>query len=147
MKIWKVIFATLVIFSAGVLAGGILFKTLTPSPRPPLPDYLAQQFFQARLKKELELSMDQTQRIDRIFFESRERRKVLYDLISPEMQKELQEVRDNIRAVLTPPQQDKFEQLLKQPPHRPDGPRRSRSGTNATNSARMMPANMPPVDR
>ena len=134
MKVWKVILATMVIFVAGAFAGGLLVKTLWP----PVPEILSRQFFQARLKKELQLTADQTNRIDKIFAESKERLKIIEGLIAPEKQKELQEVRDNIRAILTPEQREKFEQLLKQPPHRPDGQRRGpRSGTNSTNSVKM----------
>lgn len=136
MKIWKVILATIVIFAAGALAGGMLVKSLTPeAAKPPVPPILFQQRFQERLKKELQLSADQTNRIDKIFHESNARIKILWDLVGPEMQKERQEVRESIRGSLTPEQREKFEQLLKEPPHRPDGSRRPRSGTNSTNSA------------
>jgi Spy/CpxP family protein refolding chaperone len=138
VKIWKVILATIVIFVAGALVGGLLVKTLTPPaplPKPPVPGILSQQRFQERLKKELDLTADQTNRIDRIFSESKARIEILWGLIGPEVQKERQEVHDNIRAILTPEQGEKFEQLLKQSTHRTDGQRRPRPGTNATNSA------------
>ena len=135
MKIWKVILATIVIFAAGALAGGILVKTRGPKPaitKPPVPQILSQQRFQSKLKEKLELSPEQTNRIDRIFAESNERIRILWGLIGPELQKELTEVRDNIRSELTPEQREKFEQLLKS--HRSDGRRGSRGSTNQTNS-------------
>ncbi len=136
MKIWKVILATVVIFAAGMLAGGILVKTVGPKPplpKPLVPQILAQQRFQSRLKEKLELTPEQTNRIDRIFAESNERIRILWGLIGPELQKELTEVRDSIRAELTAEQREKFEQLLIS--HRPDGRRAPRGGTNQTNSA------------
>ena len=136
MKIWKVILATVVIFAAGALAGGILVKTLGPKPdiaKPPVPGILSQQRFQSRLKEKLELTPEQTNRIDKIFAESNERIRILWGLIGPELQKELKEVRDNSRAELSPEQRDKFEQLLKS--HRSDGRRGSRGPTNQTNSS------------
>jgi hypothetical protein len=126
VKVWKVILATIVIFAAGAIAGGILVKTLWA----PVPEILSRQFFQARLKRELQLSADQTNRIDKIFSESNERLKIIRGLVAPEEKKELQEVRDSIRAILTAEQREKFEQLLKQP-HRPDGQRRRPGGTNS----------------
>jgi hypothetical protein len=137
VKIWKVIFATIVIFAAGALAGGILarnFRVSALASSPPVPGVLSQERFQTRLKKELLLSADQTNRIDKIFGESNERIKILWGLIGPEVQKERQEVRENIRAILNPGQREKFEQLLKEPPRRPDGQRRGPHGTNFTNS-------------
>ena len=129
MKIWKVILATIVIFAAGALAGGLLVKTLTPPPpppKPPVPPIISQQRFQDKLKRELQLNADQTNRMDKIFHESNARIKILWDLVGPEMQKERQEVYENIRAILNAEQREKFEQLLKQS-HRPDGQRRSRA--------------------
>ena len=137
MKIWKVILATIVIFAAGAFAGGIFVKTLTPAPpppKPPAPPVLSQQRFQEKLKRELLLSADQTNRIDKIFGESNARIKILWDLVGPEMQKERQEVRESIRAILTPEQRDAFEKLLKEPPHRPDGQRRSGHGSTNQNA-------------
>lgn len=136
MKLWKVILATIVIFAAGAFMGGMLVKALTPRSQSPVPPHLLQQHFQARLKKELNLSGDQTNRIDKIFAESAANMKILWDLIGPEVEAEKRDVRGKIRGDLTPEQREKFEQLLKQPPHRPDGQRRgARGGTNLTNSA------------
>jgi Spy/CpxP family protein refolding chaperone len=139
VKIWKVILATLVIFAAGMFAGGIAvnkFRPAPPPPKPPVPPILSQHRFQEKLKKELQLTADQTNRIDRIFAESNARIKIIWDLLGPEMQKERKEVYESIRAELTPEQREKFEQLLKEPPRRPDGQRRgSHPGTNQTNTA------------
>ena len=138
MKIWKVILATIVIFVAGAFAGGMLVKLSRPKPETPPPPFLTQQFFKERLKKELHLTADQTNRIDKIFSDSGANMKILWDLIGPEVEAEKREVRDKIRKELTAEQREKFEQLLKQPPHRPEGPRRPR-GTNSTNSVKLAP--------
>jgi hypothetical protein len=137
VKIWKVILATIMIFAAGAFAGALFVKSRTPPVLPAkahVPGIISQERFQARLKKELALTADQTNRVDKVFAESNERIKILWSLIGPEVQKERQEVYESIRAILTPEQREKFEQLLKQPPHRPDG-RRGPRGTNQTNSA------------
>jgi len=144
VKIWKVILATIVIFAAGVFAGGMFVKFNTPQtsqPKPPVPGILSQQHFQARLKQELQLTADQTNRIDKIFADSKERIKILWNLIGPEVQKERQEVHENIRAILTPEQREKFEQLLKEPPHRPDPRRGPRPETNGANSPKILQPN------
>ena len=143
MKIWKVILATIVIFAAGAFSGGLLVKSLkppAPSAKAPVPPVLSQQRFQEKLKRELQLTADQTNRIDKIFSESNARIKILWELVGPEMQKERHEVYESIRGILTSEQRQRFEQLLKQSPHRPDGQRRgSRGGTNQTNSATSFP--------
>lgn len=123
MKIWKAILATLVIFAAGMFAGGLVAKkVLPPKPLPvAAPPVDMQQRFYQKLKKELELTADQTNRLDKIFVEGNARVKIIWDLMAPELQKERQEVYENIRAVLNPPQREKFEQLTKErPPRRPD---------------------------
>jgi len=140
VKVWKVILATLVIFAAGALSGGLLVKSLTPpplQPKPPIPPVLAQERFQAKLKRELQLTADQTNRIDRIFHESNARIKILWELVGPEMQKELQEVHAGIRNELTPEQRQKFEQLLKHP--RSDSTRRGPRGTNSLSGTNLAP--------
>jgi Spy/CpxP family protein refolding chaperone len=139
VKIWKVILATLVIFAAGAFAGGWWVKSNIPVAGPAkdsIPPILSQQHFQARLKKELNLTADQTNRIDKIFAESNEQVKAMWGLLRPELQKERQEVAKNIRAILTAEQRETFEKLLKEPPRRQGGPGRPR-GTNQTNSAAM----------
>jgi Spy/CpxP family protein refolding chaperone len=123
VKIWKAILATLVIFAAGMFAGGMVAKkVIPPKPLPmPAPPVDMQQRFYQKLKKELELTADQTNRLDKIFVEGNARVKIIWDLMAPELQKERQEVYENIRAVLNPQQREKFEQLTKErPPRRPD---------------------------
>ena len=143
MKIWKVILATIVIFAAGAFVGGTMVKvrtarsaTVTPTKSAP-PSALLQERFQARLKKELQLNADQTNRIDKIFAESNARIKILWELVGPEMQKERQEVRESIRGILTPEQRETFEKLLKESQHRSDGRRNSRPGTNSMSSTNL----------
>lgn len=135
MKIWKVILATLVIFAAGAFTGVVVTKARAPKvlpAEPPVPPVLGQQRFQHKLKKELELTGDVTNRIDKIFADSNARIKIIWDLLNPEMQKELKEVRDNIRAELTPEQREKFEQMLKA--HREGFRRSGPRGTNQISS-------------
>lgn len=139
MKIWKVIIATLVIFAAGFVTGSLVKKRPAPAvpapapvrTEPPNPLLLQQRFLEHRMKRELDLTPEQAERIEKIFADSRERLKILMDLIGPELQGELGDVRDRIRAELRPDQQDRFEQLLKGrrgegrrgPPMLEDGPR------------------------
>lgn len=146
MKIWKVILATLVIFAAGAVTGALFIKKSTPPPVPQKPaervpsPIIVQQRFLERLDKELQLSPDQRSHLEKVFAESRERMKILWDLIGPEMDAELREVRDKIRSELRPEQRARFEELVKQRPHhnpggeRSRGPRGSDSTTLRTNS-------------
>lgn len=149
MKIWKAILATLVIFAAGMFAGSMVTRNvLPPKPlAPPAPPVDMQQRFYQKLKRELALTADQTNRLDKIFVEGNARVKIIWDLMAPELQKERQEVYENIRAVLNPEQREKFEKLSKERTHKPDGegPRRgSKPGeTNRTKEPR--PGSPPPA--
>jgi len=122
VKIWKVILATLVIFAAGMFAGGLVAKKVFPQKPLPIaaPPVDMQQRFYQKLKRELELTADQTNRLDKIFVEGNARVKIIWDLMAPELQKERQEVYENIRAVLNPEQREKFEQLTKERPRKSD---------------------------
>jgi Spy/CpxP family protein refolding chaperone len=123
VKLWKAILATLVIFAAGMFAGGMVAKKIIPQkplPMPAPPVDMQQRFYQ-KLKRELELTADQTNRLDKIFVEGNARVKIIWDLMAPELQKERQEVYENIRAALTPEQREKFERLIKErSPRKPD---------------------------
>jgi hypothetical protein len=116
---WKVILATLVIYCAGILTGGLVMKAsrrASPAPPPP-PIFPGSDFFQQRfldrLKRELSLRPEQIQRLEGVFRDSRERMNTWWQIISPEMKTEIQQVQDKIRAELDVGQREKFEAVLK----------------------------------
>lgn len=143
MNSWKVILATLVIYSAGIITGALVVKNtqrIPPEPRRPLlpavpgPDVLHEAFLQ-RMKERLHLAPDQVRRLEAVFRESRERMGALWSVIRPEMEAEIKEVRDRIRVELTPDQRAQFEELLRQArrqmPGRPPGELRPREPREA----------------
>jgi Spy/CpxP family protein refolding chaperone len=65
------------------------------------------------LDKQLELTGEQRDQIGKIMKASQERTQPLWNQISPQMNEELKNVREEIRAVLTPEQRKKFVELLK----------------------------------
>jgi hypothetical protein len=145
---WKVIFATAVIFGAGVLTGGLLVNYVqhsnlkpprkappaadvrsagTNSParaadyaRPRPPEILSKQFLQ-QLDASLFLKPDQHEAIEKIITEGQN-----------QMRKNVQDARLEIREILTPDQRNQFDELVKRPF------RKSIFGTNA-------PVNLPPA--
>ena len=130
MKLWKVILASVVIFAAGAVTGALVIKSAqpvapvvkAPEPHVPMPPIVQDRFLQ-RMKKELSLTPEQAAHFDKIFSESRERLRLLWDLIGPEVKAEMREVQDKVRAELKPEQRQRFEELLKErPPHRGGGP-------------------------
>lgn len=96
------------------------------------------------MKREMQLTPEQIEKLEKIFTESRERIKIIWNLLGPELQTEHRKVLDEIRAELSDQQKKKLEELLKQPrrgytgppgggrhqpgEHRPGGPP---SGTNS----------------
>ena len=136
MNNWKVIFATAVIFGAGVVTGGLLVNYVTYShpknnfrrpaataegrpatnqtPRqadaakpPRLPEILSRPFLQ-RLDEELHLTADQHDAIQKIINDGQN-----------QVRKAIQDARLEIREVLTLPQRKQFDELVKRPFHRP----------------------------
>lgn len=133
MNNWKVIFATAVIFGAGVLTGGLLVnyvqrgtpKVVRPRPAEPRaggtnaaanpadvsklrpPEILSKPFLQ-RLDEELHLSQEQHQAAQKIINEGQN-----------QIRKTIQDARLEIRDVLTPEQQKQFDELVKRPFHKP----------------------------
>ena len=113
-KVILVVLATLVIFSTGLITGGVLVRQL--GPRPPVPANSAavqpgppqgMPQFLRRIQEELDLAPEQRRRIETIVRESQERTRLL-------ARSEFGKVRDQIRTELQPPQREKFERLLKE---------------------------------
>lgn len=160
MNSWKVILATLVIFGAGVITGGLLVtysesvlrhpnnkpgdKHQQPQPgvwrdNLPLipPNVLLRRDFVERLDRELKLTAEQREHIEKIVSEGQEHMKELSQRIEPQARVQLATTRERIRSELTAEQQVQFTELLKRRP----GPAR---GTNAP--APVIPTNSPATD-
>jgi len=155
---WKVILATMVIFGAGVITGGLLVhqtssakrprqaRTATSTNLPALnvtPAQMQRMEFLVRVNRELELTPEQRERIERILKEGQERTRQIWDAVAPDMRKELQLVRERIKVELTPEQRRRFEELMKRP-LRPQGrsdaaqtPDRLRPGSDTSVAPRL----------
>ena len=79
-----------------------------------------------RVGDELSLTTEQKEQIEAILRESQERTRALWEEISPQMRAEFQATQEKIRDVLTPEQQQQFEELMKKgrEPRRGDRDRR-----------------------
>jgi Spy/CpxP family protein refolding chaperone len=132
---WKVILATLVIFIAGVVTGGLLVRyteqnaprrgerSAPPRPAQPGAAGLVRMDFLRRVQKELDLTPDQHQRVDKMLKEHQEQIKKIVEPIEPDIQEEVQTAKDEFLETLTPTQRVRFDELLKQQ-QRPKDPRR-----------------------
>jgi len=144
----------MVIFGAGVITGGLLVHQTTgkKSPRMPrsayatnmppqtvTPSQMTRMEFLVRANRELELTPQQRERIERVLREGQERSRQIWESVAPDMRKELQLVRERIKAELTPEQRRRFEDLMKKQ-SRP-GLRPGASGEMLLNSN--APARMP----
>lgn len=136
MNNWKVIFATAVIFGAGVITGGLLVNyvqrckglpakfspveapvspgasqakaTNQPAVKAQRPPEILSKDFLQRLDKELELTRAQHDAVQKIINEGQ-------NLI----RKTVHDARLEIREVLTPVQLEQFDELIKRPFRRP----------------------------
>jgi len=146
VKIWKVILATLVIFGTGVVTGGLLVGVIgrinvhprfaplldhaahaTPTGPTANPDRvvlpmgtpprraLSKEFLE-RLNRELKLSPEQRQQVEEILTTGQEHTKAIWEKVAPEMRAEMKETREQIRAVLSPEQNARFQELMKARP-------------------------------
>jgi Spy/CpxP family protein refolding chaperone len=136
----------MVIFGCGVVTGGLLIKSQLPpvavvdaplhsssstNIAPPWSQIQRLEFLQ-RMERQLDLTPEQKDAITKIIRDSQERSKPLWAEIAPQMRQELRRTREEIRKVLTPDQQPKFDKLLKGRPRRA-----------ADNSVLQSPANAP----
>ncbi len=158
MSLWKVILATLVIYTAGLFTGVIAVRVTTNwakpvrPPRQPVgqlpPPYVMREEFVRRLADEVRLSPPQRERILKAVRESQERVKELYSLIGPEVSEEMQYVREAIRAELTPDQEHRYDEFMRKIQRRkPDTGRgdRSRAPGGQTQPGGRVPSKGPPT--
>lgn len=144
MNSWKIILATVVIFGAGVVTGGLLVNHVErtrpvihrpprqPQAFTPRPEILKTNFVR-RLDRAVHLTPVQRGRIEKIIAEGQKRNRELWKKVAPEFRPVILEVRRRIHQVLTPEQQKRFEQLLRHVP------RRSLNTTNAPSSSARAP--------
>jgi len=136
---WNVILATIVIFGAGVVTGGLLVDHVQrqppahhatgPGSKPPVgtneanevpgpmrAQILNKQFVQ-QLNDELQLSDEQRRQIQKIISQGQQNTHDLWKLVGPQFQLIWRDTRVQIRQVLTPEQRKKFEMLMKEQRH------------------------------
>jgi Spy/CpxP family protein refolding chaperone len=134
---WKVILATIVIFAAGALTGALVVR-LPTHPRQG-PGGMRLDFLR-RVERDLDLTPEQRERIDKILKESQEHTSKIMEPIAPALHAELQRTKEEFRQALTPQQQARFDQLLKhsqrgREAHRPAGGLETPPLTNAPQTA------------
>lgn len=128
----------MVIFGTGVVTGGLLVKYSSsgriPHPHGSGPGRPAQPVsasgmkfeFLRRAERELNLTPEQRERIDKIISASQERTKKIMEPVTPKIREDMKQTKEEFRAVLTPEQQQRFDELVKQL-QRPREPRRTQS--------------------
>ena len=161
MNAWKIILATLVIFGAGVITGGLLVgysdRAWRQPRRPPVtnqrtpaaaqnpgarePNRLPaplngplRRDFLDRLDAELKLSPEQRDRIEKIISEGQEQARETWLQIEPQVRQEIRRTRERIRAELSAEQQARFEELLRTRPRNPQRPNAARGATNSASN-------------
>lgn len=139
LNYWKVILATMVIFGAGVLTGGLVTRhagarhsekqTSQPALRGAtygVPNAGGARIeFLRRIGRELDLTPGQRAQVDKILSQSQERTRKLMEPVSPKLRDEVSRAKDRFRAALEPGQQARFDQMLEQQ-HRPRESRREK---------------------
>ena len=140
MNTWKVILATLVIFVAGALTGGLIIRNselAKPGSRGSETNHLSSALgtngfrefrlpapmmgplrkdFVDKLQKELKIDAVQKEKIEKIISEGQEQTKNIWLEIEPDIHDTMIETKNRILAELTPEQHVKFEELFKPKP-------------------------------
>ena len=107
--------ATVVIFAAGVVTGGLLVSKTRPRPSVTsggLP-FLGRVEAIGRAASQLDLSPDQRQRIADIVRNGRERMADYFMILEPDIQQVFREMRQQIHAELTSAQRAEFDELFR----------------------------------
>lgn len=131
MKNWKPILAVLLIFAAGVATGAMAARAKFraeladriqerrggpggPRPGPPGPRMgeFRERFIEG-LKKDVGISEDQAQQIDKVMRESQERMAKIWEPVEPKAKAEFEATNQKVKSILTPEQLVKFEEMKK----------------------------------
>jgi hypothetical protein len=149
---WKVIFATLVIFCSGLVTGAVLIRqferphaprrpqppTPVTQPAAPSPWHQQQRDLLKRMEKQLDLSTEQRERIEKIMKESQERTKAIREKVAPELREEVKRLRELVRVELTPDQQKTFDEAIK-----PKLPKKGDDASDENRKRRQQSTNAP----
>ena len=103
--------ALVVQFSTG--ANGVRHQRVGHSFEAGSPGGMRLEFLR-RMQRDLDLTAEQREQIDKILKQSQERTRKLMEPVAPQLHQELQRAKAEFRQALTPAQQDHFDQLLKQ---------------------------------
>jgi hypothetical protein len=121
VKALKLTAVVVIIFCSGVMTGLLLDRVQAnralPAARPAnisLGPAWARLEFIRRIQSHLNLTASQQTNIDIIVSEGQNRLRVLWDPIAPQVQEELQQVRQRVLAELNPDQKILFERLSQQ---------------------------------
>ena len=127
MNSWKVILATLLIFGTGVVTGVLVGRHAAQlsahrsdrglRPNHPGAAGLAgggRLEFLRRMQRDLDLTADQNQRVEKIISESQDRTRKLMEPVRAQLQEEVKKAKAEFLEVLTPEQRTRFDQLWKQ---------------------------------
>ena len=112
----KAVLLVLLVFVMGIALGGVGTYVLTTRvlAARPLPSVHNPAKTMAIFTKDLNLNFDQQKQILAILSDTRAHYAELHDKFDPEYENVRKQGRDRIRAVLTPEQRPKFEDLLRQ---------------------------------
>ena len=122
----------MVIFAAGAFTGAVLVRHSGPARQGPGGMRLE---FLRRMERDLDLTSEQRERIDKILKESQEQTRKIMEPVSPALHAEMQRTKDEFRQILTSDQQARFDQMLKRSsrsPHRQPGAAETSSLTNSS---------------
>lgn len=149
MNFWKIILATVVIFGAGVMTGGLLVNYVERghpgNHHPPAGDHdsdlpmphseMLNKSFAQQLDDALHFTPEQRKAIEKIIADGQQRNHDLWKFVSPQFRAVMQDTHQKIREQLNPDQRKQFEKLLKQfhPTRRPPNPTNAPPDT-ATNA-------------
>jgi Spy/CpxP family protein refolding chaperone len=136
----------MLIFGAGVVTGGLLVRTRVAPPVASAPSLTimgaptgaaaapGRQMFIQKVRRELDLTPQQSAQVDEIMRESHKRMTKIYEPITPQAREETRRVRQEIQALLTPEQKKKFNEVFKRRQRDTSEQKKlqQRSETNAT---------------
>lgn len=114
MKRWQALAAVAGVFVLGIAGGALgahLYYSRSVAVRPPGPPAFGGPFFARQLHRQLDLSPGQAREIDLILADSRRQAETLRRDMAPRLRAVMEDTNRRIVELLSPEQQQRFEQL------------------------------------
>ncbi|MCS1408160.1 MAG: hypothetical protein M2R45_01330 [Verrucomicrobia subdivision 3 bacterium] len=121
MNVWKVILAAFILYVAGIVTGTFVagYRAKVPKPEMQMPSPPHTRDIMRRMESRLDLTDEQREQVNTILQASQDRMRSLMHEVKPQLEAESKTMREQIEALLSEEQMEKFDKVFRHRGMRP----------------------------